>query len=195
MTWRRGLLCFDLGADDCMMKPFSLAELRARCRALARRRRDAAWCCGMGRWRWTGWSVVVCDGRAVELTGKEFALLEYLLLNRGRAVSRAGCSRGMEDAGGKRECGGRLCDVSAAQAGPGRGGCALIEDHCAAKDMPFGCGSGASAREWKTCGKSSLVQGEPNMAAATLKTDYNRRRGPRLSPAPIFLFASGSARR
>jgi DNA-binding response OmpR family regulator len=33
--------CLDWGADDCVIKPFSLQELRARCRALLRRRRPA----------------------------------------------------------------------------------------------------------------------------------------------------------
>jgi len=33
--------CLDLGADDLMVKPFSLHELRARCRALLRRKREA----------------------------------------------------------------------------------------------------------------------------------------------------------
>ena len=85
------LRCLDLGADDCMLKPFSFAELRARCRALLRRRRVAAGLmlrCGdlqVNRVERT----VVRDGQAVALTNKEFALLEYLLLERGRAVSRA----------------------------------------------------------------------------------------------------------
>src|SRR6185503_18311518 len=33
--------CLDLGADDFMSKPFSIFELRARCRALLRRKREA----------------------------------------------------------------------------------------------------------------------------------------------------------
>jgi DNA-binding response OmpR family regulator len=84
------LKCLDLGADDCMLKPFALAELRARTRALMRRRRDLTLLlrCGvleLNRVERT----VVCDGHTITLTGKEFALLECLLLNRGRAVSRA----------------------------------------------------------------------------------------------------------
>ncbi|MBV8438350.1 MAG: response regulator transcription factor [Silvibacterium sp.] len=82
--------CFDLGADDCMMKPFSLAELRARCRALLRRRRDRNLVlrhCDLEVNRIE--RTVSRSGSAIDLTKKEFALLEYLLLNRGRAVSRA----------------------------------------------------------------------------------------------------------
>lgn len=84
------LKCLDLGADDCMMKPFALAELRARTRALARRRRDGSLVLRHGSLEVSRVERSVSrDGQPVTLTGKEFALLEYLLLNRGRAVSRA----------------------------------------------------------------------------------------------------------
>lgn len=81
--------CLDLGADDCMLKPFSLSELRARCRALLRRRRDTNLVLRhddleVNRVERT----VNRGGVAISLTNKEFALLEYLLLSRGRAVSR-----------------------------------------------------------------------------------------------------------
>jgi DNA-binding response OmpR family regulator len=81
--------CLDLGADDCMLKPFSLQELRARCRALLRRRREASLVL-----RYADLEVnrvdrsVVRGGEAVQLTNKEFALLECLLSSRGRCVTR-----------------------------------------------------------------------------------------------------------
>ncbi|HTY83914.1 MAG TPA: response regulator transcription factor [Silvibacterium sp.] len=82
--------CLDLGADDCMLKPFSLAELRARCRALLRRRRDANLVIRQGDLAMNRIErTVVRDGSAIALTNKEFGLLEYLLLNRGRIISRA----------------------------------------------------------------------------------------------------------
>lgn len=84
------LKCFDLGADDCMAKPFALVELRARVRALLRRRRDASLVLRRGSLEVNRVArSVSCGGHAVTLTGKEFALLEYLLLNLGRPVSRA----------------------------------------------------------------------------------------------------------
>ena len=82
----RGL---DLGADDYLVKPFALAELLARVRALLRR--DTA-----------GTSAVVSvdtlsldsarhsaslDGTALALTPKEFGVLEYLITRPGRVVS------------------------------------------------------------------------------------------------------------
>ncbi|HTV05006.1 MAG TPA: response regulator transcription factor [Acidobacteriaceae bacterium] len=84
------LLCLDLGADDCMMKPFALAELRARVRVLARRRRELSLMLRQDSLEVNRVEHKVhCGGREVSLTGKEFALLEHLLLNRGRAVTRA----------------------------------------------------------------------------------------------------------
>jgi DNA-binding response OmpR family regulator len=80
----------DSGADDCLLKPFSYTELSARVRALLRRRPIAA-----------ETVLRVADlelnriersvqraGRRIELTSKEFGLLEYLLRNAGRRITR-----------------------------------------------------------------------------------------------------------
>lgn len=82
--------CLDLGADDCLLKPFSFRELIARCNAIARRR-------GAGSVATLKHGPIAMDllsrrvwrdGRLVELTGKEFVLLEYLVRRRGECCSR-----------------------------------------------------------------------------------------------------------
>jgi DNA-binding response OmpR family regulator len=81
--------CLDLGADDLMIKPFSLQELRARCRVLFKRRREARVTLRTADLELDRMERTVRrGGRPVELTRKEFALLEYLLLNRGKSISR-----------------------------------------------------------------------------------------------------------
>jgi heavy metal response regulator len=83
----RGL---DLGADDYLVKPFAFPELLARLRALQRRppsMSPAQLACDdlsmdLVRHR------VVRAGREIELTPKEFSLLEYLLRHRGEVVTR-----------------------------------------------------------------------------------------------------------
>ena len=83
--------CLDSGADDYLVKPFSFSELSARIRALLRRSRLPSE------------SVLTVEdlkldrverrvtrgSRAIDLTSKEFALLEYLMRNAGRRVTRA----------------------------------------------------------------------------------------------------------
>jgi DNA-binding response OmpR family regulator len=81
--------CLDRGADDLMLKPFSLAELRARCRALLRRRRDAKLLLRAGEIELNRLDHSIRHhGQLLSLTNKEFALLEHLMLNLGRCISR-----------------------------------------------------------------------------------------------------------
>ncbi len=83
------VLALDAGADDYLVKPFGLAELLARIRAVLRRVRS-----GGGVLRHGPLAVdvrarkVSVDGRDVALTPKEFDILECLAADPGRVVSR-----------------------------------------------------------------------------------------------------------
>jgi len=85
----------DAGADDYLIKPFAFAELLARIRALVRRGRVA------DSPRLTAGDLdvdlitrkVTRGGHAVELTVREFELLEYLLRHQGQVVSRETLAR------------------------------------------------------------------------------------------------------
>ena len=82
--------CLEHGADDLILKPFSLIELRARCASLLRRRTCPNSYLRMDDLELDRMSrTVVRAGRKVDLTNKEFALLEQLLLNRGMCLSRS----------------------------------------------------------------------------------------------------------
>ncbi|HEY3624807.1 MAG TPA: response regulator transcription factor [Terracidiphilus sp.] len=81
--------CLDRGADDFMTKPFSLHELRARCRALLRRKREAKLVLRAGNLELDRMNHSAARaGEEIGLTNKEFGLLEHLMLNRGQCVSR-----------------------------------------------------------------------------------------------------------
>jgi len=79
----------DLGADDYLVKPFAFTELLARVRALLRRGQT------LPERLQAGELVLDCirrkvsrGGVSIELAPKEFSILEYLLRNQGRALTR-----------------------------------------------------------------------------------------------------------
>ena len=79
----------DAGADDYLVKPFSLGELAARLRALGRRGKTTPQVIEAGPLQLdTGAREARVNGSPVELTGTEFALLEYLMQNAGQVLSR-----------------------------------------------------------------------------------------------------------
>jgi two-component system cell cycle response regulator CtrA len=81
---------FVLGADDFMTRPFDQAELAARMQAVVRRSK------GFSQSRLQVGTVllnldsreVTVDGRPVHLTGKEYAILELLMMRKGMALSK-----------------------------------------------------------------------------------------------------------
>jgi DNA-binding response OmpR family regulator len=83
------IACLEGGADDCLMKPFAMRELKARCRALVRRHDGGAVlrCGGLELNRLQ--QSLECGEESIALSRREFGLLEYLMMNRGRCVSRA----------------------------------------------------------------------------------------------------------
>ncbi|MDI1242829.1 MAG: response regulator transcription factor [bacterium] len=80
----------DIGADDYIVKPFSVKEVIARVRAVLRRSEKEA----SPKYKDDRIAVdfedmrVTCDGTDVKLTRKEFALLEHLIKNIGRVATR-----------------------------------------------------------------------------------------------------------
>ena len=80
----------ETGADDYLTKPFSYVELSARVRALLRRQRPAARLLRVADLTLDPLTRMVRRGdRRIELTQKEFALLELLMRHSGQVLTRA----------------------------------------------------------------------------------------------------------
>ncbi|WP_139921733.1 response regulator transcription factor [Hymenobacter sp. DG01] len=83
---------FEAGADDYLVKPFEFKELLLRARVLTRRHAEGAAVKQVLRIADLELNLdsktVTRAGQRIDLTTKEYALLEYLLLNRGKIISR-----------------------------------------------------------------------------------------------------------
>ena len=83
---------FDAGADQYLTKPFQFTELLARVRALTKRGTNVAMTAQTLRYGGVEMNLdtksVTRDDQPIELTAREFALLEFLMRNQGRVLSK-----------------------------------------------------------------------------------------------------------
>lgn len=83
---------FDAGADQYLTKPFQFSELLARVRALTKRGTQVSMTAQMLRYGGVEMNLdaksVTRDGQPIDLTAREFALLEFLMRNQGRVLSK-----------------------------------------------------------------------------------------------------------
>lgn len=80
---------YQLGADDYILKPFSLPVLLAKCRAiLERNQRRGAWLEASGIRLNPEQRQVLCDGEPIALQALDFELLHYFMKNPGRVLTR-----------------------------------------------------------------------------------------------------------
>lgn len=86
------IMGFDAGADQYLTKPFQFAELLARVRALTKRGTQVAMTAQTLRYGGIEMDLdaktVTRDGKPIDLTAREFALLEFLMRNQGRVLSK-----------------------------------------------------------------------------------------------------------
>ena len=86
------IMGFDAGADQYLTKPFQFGELLARVRALTKRGTQVSLTAQTLRYGGIEMNLdtklVTRDGKPVDLTAREFALLEFLMRNQGRVLSK-----------------------------------------------------------------------------------------------------------
>ena len=86
------VLGFDAGADQYLTKPFQFAELLARVHSLTKRGTQVSMTTQTLRYAGVEMNLdaktVTRDGQLIELTAREFALLEFLMRNQGRVLSK-----------------------------------------------------------------------------------------------------------
>jgi DNA-binding response OmpR family regulator len=179
------IACLEAGADDCMMKPFAMRELKARCRALVRRQDGGAVlrCGGLELNRLQ--RSLECGQESIALSRREFGLLEYLMLNRGRCVSRATLLERVwstSDAGNT-----NVVDVyiqlSTSQAGPQR----LVDRDGSRPGLPHR--RPRNRKGGATCAAADVPAGIPASGHAvvgpvSVKKQKSEKRGPRWQQLP-----------